>query len=107
MYSKKDQTKKNKDKEVLKDTQYLNHLKSMTLNCVVCGSDKTELHHVYSVLHRIKRSDRRVIPLCQEHHTGNKCSPHGGRKEFESILTLEDQIVLAMKLYDLYIDNIN
>lgn len=91
-----------KEKEVLKDNQYLNELKTMTLNCIVCGSSDTELHHVYSVLHGIKRSDRRVIALCTDHHRGEKCSPHGGRKAFSELFSLGEQIEIADYLYKKY-----
>ena len=104
MYSKEHQLYKNKEKEVLKDSQYLNYLKSMTLHCIVCGYAETELHHVYSVLHGIKRSDRRVIPLCTDHHRGSKCSPHGGRKEFLELYPLDDQIKISDYLYKKYKD---
>lgn len=41
--------------------------------CVVCGSPYVEIHHVFGGYGRRKLSDKYgyIIPLCQEHHTGN------------------------------------
>lgn len=42
-------------------------------HCYVCGSPYIQIHHcIYGVANR-KLSDKYglVVPLCQEHHTGN------------------------------------
>lgn len=108
MFSKKDQLRKSgKMKEQgAEDRKYLGDLKEMTLHCIVCGCNNTELHHVYSVVHGIKRSDHRVVPLCAEHHRGAKCSPHGGKEAFYSIFSLNDLIMLADIIRARYLQNV-
>lgn len=41
-------------------------------NCVVCGSPYVQVHHVFFGTANRKISDQYgyVVPLCQEHHTG-------------------------------------
>lgn len=41
-------------------------------NCFVCGSPYVQIHHIFYGTANRKISDRYgyVLPLCQEHHTG-------------------------------------
>lgn len=51
-------------------------LKSMvvkdTEHCMICGSPYIQIHHVFFGTANRKISDRLglIVPLCQEHHTG-------------------------------------
>lgn len=42
--------------------------------CVVCGKPREHIHHViYGISNRkISEKYKYIIPLCMEHHTGNK-----------------------------------
>lgn len=42
-------------------------------HCVVCGSQYVQIHHIFFGTANRKMSDKYgyVVPLCQEHHTGN------------------------------------
>ena len=82
MLSKAKQLSKNGKmrKKSVKDVKYLSDLHSIGLSCIVCGSNRIELHHVYSVLHGVERSDHRVIPLCVGCHRTNNYSAHGKYK---------------------------
>ena len=52
-------------------------LKSMIVedleHCLICGSPYVHIHHVFYGTANRKISDRMglIVPLCQEHHTGN------------------------------------
>ncbi|MGL5735474.1 MAG: Ref family recombination enhancement nuclease [Beijerinckiaceae bacterium] len=42
------------------------------LGCLVCGG-QASLHHVMKALGKVRRRDHRfVVPLCREHHQGDK-----------------------------------
>ena len=60
-------------------------------NCLVCGSPYVQVHHViYGTANR-KLSDKYglVVPLCQEHHTGQTGVHHN--KKFDLFLKKEAQ----------------
>ena len=41
-------------------------------HCVVCGSDKVQIHHVLmgTACRKLADEDGYIIPLCLNHHTG-------------------------------------
>ena len=67
------------------------------LGCILCshlGHEGTpaELHHIRRAG---KRSNAPVIPLCPEHHRGNT-GIHGlGRKRFERVYGITEELLLG------------
>ena len=41
--------------------------------CLICGSPRTDMHHCFkgTKQRHLADADGMIIPLCQEHHTGN------------------------------------
>ena len=65
-----------------KNKFYLKWLHNKGLECLVCGVQQIELHHIDQGAKG--RADNRVVPLCPEHHRG-RFSPHGAdKKDFEA-----------------------
>ena len=87
------------------EVEYLSWLKSQELFCIACGKLATELHHLkFDESNKIhtstaKKDHKLVVPLCCEHHTGNKCSFHGNKKEMAKLFTKDSLIVIANKIY--------
>ena len=90
-------------KKSVKDGKYLADLHLMNLTCIVCDCAPIELHHVYSNLHGVERSDHLVIPLCPAHHRGYECSPHGNKGEFKNLFTFEELLYLAEEIRRKYL----
>lgn len=103
--TKSEQLRKNGSlrKKSVKDSKYLANLHQMDLKCIVCGCRGIELHHVYSNLHSVERSDHLVVSLCSAHHRGSECSPHGNKGEFKKIFTFEELLYLAEKIRKNYL----
>lgn len=49
-----------------RDKKYLKYIRTMP--CSICGSNKSEPHHIFGSYGSIKTSDYTAIPLCREHH---------------------------------------
>ena len=92
-----------KPKRITNDDElaYLNWAKEQDLRCMVCGSMSFELHHLKQASSD-KKVHYKVMPLCREHHTGNKFSIHGTKKDFFEVYTWESQNIIADKLYKKY-----
>lgn len=52
-----------------------------TEHCIFCGSNNTEIHHVYFGVANRPIADKHglTVPLCNKHHTGSGDSPHRNR----------------------------
>lgn len=104
MLSKKQQTAWNKKRGVSDlEKSYLKWFVSQNLSCIVCGThNMIQGHHV-----KERSTDRKnhfqLIPLCADHHTGNKISPHGAKKEFFEMFPIEAQRKIADRIYDIYL----
>ena len=60
--------------------------------CIICGKPRTDMHHIFKGVkqRRLADEDELVIPLCQEHHTGNM-SVHQ-RKELNVLCEIIGQL---------------
>lgn len=90
---------KNKPKITEHEKQYLEWLQMQVhYRCFDCGEYWNDWHHV-----KFKSTDRknhlRLIPLCKEHHTGNRLSPHGTPSKWRETYTIEEQNLEANKIY--------
>jgi len=130
MYTKQQQTKKNKEKKIgtfekkkytlkkrspknkisIKEQEYLNHLNSIrdTVPCFVCGqnraNDPIEWHHVKN-RSSDKKNHFRLIPLCgNRHHRNGNISPHGNAKKWRDIFTYEDQLLEGARYHLKYLN---
>lgn len=101
MYSKKEQTAWNKQTSITKkEKDYLEWFAHQSLSCIVCGSyNMIEGHHI-----KERSTDQKnhfqMIPLCKEHHTGNKISPHGAKAKFFDMFPIEAQRTIAFIIYN-------
>lgn len=105
--SKNRQTKKpnmkNKPKITQHERDYLQWLQTFQCSCFVCGDIRNiQFHHV-----KYKSTDRKnhklLIPLCIEHHKGNKLSPHSTPKLWREQISMEKQIDMAEAIYQLFL----
>ena len=49
-------------------------------HCIFCGSDQVHRHHVFFGPDRpVADRHKLIVPLCVEHHTEGKNSPHKNR----------------------------
>lgn len=67
-------------------------------HCIFCGSDQVHRHHVFFGPDRpLADQHKLIVPLCIEHHTEGKNSPHKNRivdlaLKFWAQRAYEDQI---------------
>jgi hypothetical protein len=66
----------------------------VALGCIVCGSP-AQIHHVKAGLGMGQRDHSKVLPLCLEHHTGNK-GFHTNKKMFEEINGTENELLAKL-----------
>lgn len=66
--------------------------------CIVCQSKTIELHHLKTKQLRTK-DDRRVIPLCHEHHRGAEFSVHGTPTYFAQKYSMTFLLQTAANFY--------
>jgi len=72
--------------------------------CFVCGSNIVEFHHVKRDS-TDKKDHKRLMPLCQEHHTlSAELSAHGTPKKWRETYSMEFQHRLADKIYKKYLE---
>jgi len=99
--TKAEQTSWNKKTGITKEEKiYLEWFAQQGLSCIVCGTHfMIQGHHV-----KERSTDRKnhfqLIPLCSEHHTGNKISPHGAKKAFFNMFPIEAQRTIAFVIYN-------
>ena len=94
---------KNKPKITADEKLYLEWLQEQSEPCFHCGSYKSiEWHHIkeYST---DKKDHAALIPLCTQHHTGTRMSPHGTPKQFRERYPMEVQRWQAAIYYNKYI----
>lgn len=102
--TKQDQLKWNKKPKITEhERKYLAWLQTFPASCFICGSIRNiEYHHV-----KYKSTDRKdhtkLIPLCTEHHKGNKLSPHGTPTLWREMITMERQEDMAESIYQIFI----
>ena len=100
----KKRNRKGNTKVTKDDLNYMNwlHLNKFRFNCVVCESSNVEFHHVKRDS-TDKKNHKRLIPLCQNHHTlSAELSAHGTPKKWREIYPMEFQCILADKIYSNY-----
>lgn len=103
--TKAEQTSWNKKIRITKEEKtYLKWFAHQSLGCIVCGTHlMIQGHHV-----KERSTDRKnhfqLIPLCKEHHTGNKISPHGAKKAFFNMFPIEDQRTIAFVIYNKFLE---
>lgn len=105
MYTKQQQLKKIKEPKISQhEKDYLNWLQNQNSTCFVCGTNRLiEWHHVKN-----KSTDKKrhtvLIPLCIEHHKGNKLSPHGTPKLWRDTYDMQWQEEYAKNIYQEFLD---
>jgi len=87
------------------ELSYIKWARKEPLKCLICNSSNIQLHHVKKSS-TDKKNHKRLLPLCQEHHVGNKISPHGAKKEFFDLYSFEKQCIIADKLYIKYLEQL-
>lgn len=65
--------------------------------CIICGKPRTDMHHCLKghKQRHLAEEDELLIPLCQEHHTGNM-SVHQ-RKELNVLAEIIGQLAYEKK----------
>lgn len=65
--------------------------------CIICGKPRTDMHHCMKghKQRHLAEEDQLLIPLCQEHHTGNM-SVHQ-RKELNVLCEIIGQLAYEKK----------
>lgn len=65
--------------------------------CIICGKPRTDMHHCLKghKQRHLAEEDELLIPLCQEHHTGNM-SVHQ-RKELNVLCEIIGQLAYEKK----------
>lgn len=65
--------------------------------CIICGKPRTDMHHCLKghKQRHLADEDQLLIPLCQEHHTGNM-SVHQ-RKELNVLCEIIGQLAYEKK----------
>ena len=65
--------------------------------CIICGRPRTDTHHIFKghKQRHLAEEDQLLIPLCQEHHTGNM-SVHQ-RKELNVLCEIIGQLAYEKK----------
>lgn len=85
------------------DLDYLSWVRSLSRPCIVCGSLLVQWHHVKRDS-TCKKDHKRLLPLCEEHHTESKeLSAHGTPVLFRDVYSMEYQYAYADKLYEFYL----
>ncbi|WP_345985285.1 HNH endonuclease [Sulfurimonas sp. HSL-1656] len=102
-YTKAYQTKHARIKpKPARDRDYLNWFAQQPHRCLVCGTpDGIEGHHVKRDSSD-QKDDHKMIPLCQEHHTGPMLSPHGTPRRWREEYSMEFQEQIAAEIYAEY-----
>lgn len=104
MYSKKEQLFKNKKDGITKDERaYLSWFALQSLPCIVCGTYSNIQGHHCKERSTDKKIHTQLIPLCVEHHLGNKISPHGTPRLFREKYPIEAQRTIAFVIYNKYL----
>lgn len=54
-------------------------------HCIICGAPYPEIHHIFFGTANRKQSDKHgmTVPLCREHHRGNKGVHHNRTLDLE------------------------
>lgn len=86
------------------ELSYIKWLRKQSLQCLICGCNEIELHHIKKSS-TDKKNHKRLLPLCREHHTGSKISPHGAKKLFFERYPYESQCIIADNLYKKFTEN--
>jgi len=70
--------------------------------CFVCGTFLgIEAHH-NKENSTDERIDDEILPLCHEHHHGNKLSPHGTPREWKQVYTKKIRREFSRELFRRY-----
>ena len=94
---------KNKSSITAHEKEYLEYLQHIDEECLVCGCNGIEWHHVKRDS-TDKKNHTRLIPLCPMHHRlSNELSAHGTPKKFREIYSMEIQNEVAETYYNEYI----
>lgn len=91
------------------DLDYLNWLDRHRsgFTCLVCGFGRVEFHHVKRDS-TDRKNHKRLIPLCQNHHTlSDKLSAHGTPRKWRQTYSMEFQNQLADRIYNNYLNDVD
>lgn len=97
---------KNKPKISSQEKRYLSWLQTQNGNvkCFVCGTNNgIEFHHIKNKS-TDKKNHKKLIPLCYEHHRTGTPSPHNTPKLFRDMFPIEEQEVVADKLFEEFLE---
>lgn len=112
MYSKFQQLQKRKEKTDLSETERIKYFTWIKENksCVICG-EFPEIHHVTNkTIEGKRRLDKRVIPLCFNHHSAqsSELSIHNDTYMFyEHRMSLSTLIEKSEEMYQEFLNETN
>lgn len=64
--------------------------------CSICDAYTIELHHITHKLISPRRDDKRVIPLCVDHHRGTNGIHNLGLGWYDKFLSLQECLDISM-----------
>jgi len=101
----KNKNRKGNTKITKEDLDYLNWLHNVnSFSCLVCNNHIVEWHHVKRDS-TCRKNHKRLIPLCQKHHTVSlDFSAHGTPKKWRETYSMGFQNDLADMIYRKYLD---
>ncbi len=103
--SKEEQLKKHKEPK-FNYKSYSNWIHANNKACVVCGRYDIEVHHITDIkrIQGLRRDDKRVIPLCKEHHKDGKNGIHILSKHefYNKVMSLSDLLYHSRELLSEY-----
>lgn len=98
-------TMKNKNKISDIEREYLDYFALSIKPCFVCETiENVQGHHVKE--HSTDRKDHtKLLPLCEEHHTGTTFSPHGTPRSWREAYSIEFQREVAEMHFDEFMES--
>ena len=107
--TKADQLKKFKEPK-FNYNKYAKWIHSNNKTCIVCGGPNIEIHHITDIskIDGPRRSDKRVVPLCKDHHKDSKDGIHILSKEefYKRIMGLGPLLIRSKSLLKEYEDQL-
>lgn len=110
MYSKDQQTKKNKATKDLTDQEKNKYFSWIKQNkkCVVCGKFPLVHHVTNKTIKGQRRLHSRVIPLCEAHHSAQSpiLSIHNDTYRFyDEVMSLKHLLLMSDLMYQEYLND--
>lgn len=85
-----------------RDPAYLAWFALENHRCFVCGTIEAVQGHHVKLYSSDPKDDHKLLPLCIEHHTGLKLSPHGTPRLWRETYSMEHQEQVAGEIYAEY-----